>query len=143
VALGADVVARGPGGERTIPARELFRGVFETALEPNEVLTEIRVPRSSGGWAYEKFNRRAQDWATVGVAVARTDGGVGVALTSMGPTPVHAAAVENALAAGADPAAAAEHAADDADPQTDTNASADFRRHLARVLTRRALERAL
>ena len=90
VALGADLVARGPDGERTIAAGDFFRGVFETALGPQDVLTEIRVPRSPGGWAYEKFNRRAQDWAIVGVAAV---GGAapGVALVNMGATPVRAA----------------------------------------------------
>jgi carbon-monoxide dehydrogenase medium subunit len=143
VALGADVVVRGPEGERVVPAREFFQGVFETALGPQDVLTEVRVPRTSGGWAYEKFNRRAQDWATVGVAAVKLDGGVGVALTTMGPTPVHARGVEEAVAGGADPAAAAERADEGADPPTDTSASAEFRRHLARVLTRRALEQTL
>src|SRR2546425_223386 len=85
-----------------------LRGVRETALGPQDVLTEIRVPWSSGGWAYEKFNRRAQDWATVAAAAVRTDGGVGVALTTMGPTPVRALGVEEALAGGADATAAAE-----------------------------------
>ena len=143
VALGADVVARGPDGERVVPARQFFQGVFETALGAQELVTEIRVPRISGGWAYEKFNRRAQDWATVGVAAVQLDGGVGVALTTMGPTPVHARGVEEALAGGADPAGAAERADEGADPPSDTNASSEFRRHLARVLTRRALEKTL
>src|SRR5439155_19380146 len=101
LALDAELVARGPDGERTIPAADFFRGVFETALGPRDVLTEIRVPAATG--TYVKFNRRAQDWATVGVAVARANGDARVGLTSMGPTPLRATAVERALAAGASP----------------------------------------
>jgi carbon-monoxide dehydrogenase medium subunit len=105
------------------------------------VLTEIRVPKTGGaGWSFQKFNRRAQDWAIVGVAAARLDGGTGVALVNMGSTPVRASAVEQALAGGASPAEAAVHAADGLDPPADLNASPEFRRHLATVLVRRALE---
>jgi aerobic carbon-monoxide dehydrogenase medium subunit len=144
VALEAELVARGPDGERTIPAAEFFRGFFETALGPREVLTEIRVPRLDGaGWAYLKFHRRQQDWATVGVAAIRSNGSARVALTNMASTPVRARAVEDALASGGDPVVAAEHAGEGTSPPTDTAASADFRKHLARVLTRRALEEAL
>jgi carbon-monoxide dehydrogenase medium subunit len=139
LALDADFVVTGPQGTRTIEAAHFFEGVFMTALGPQDVLTEIRVPAATG--TYVKFNRRAQDWATVAVAVARVNGDVRVGLTSMGATPLRARAVEEALASGADPAAAAEHAADGTSPASDTNGSADFRRHLARVLTRRALER--
>jgi carbon-monoxide dehydrogenase medium subunit len=143
VALDAELVVRGPEGERTVGAGDFFRGVFETALGPQDVLTEIRVPKLDRGWAYEKFHRRAQDWAIVGVAAAARNGGAAVALTNMGPTPVRAQAVEDALAGGADAAAAAEHAGEGTAPPSDTNASEDFRRHLAKVLTRRALEEAL
>ncbi len=139
LALEAELVARGPAGERTVPAGEFFRGVFETALGPQDVLTEIRVPKVSGS-VYLKFSRRAQDWATVGVAALTADGGTRVALTSMGAAPLRARAVEEALAAGTDPAAAAEHAAEGTDPPSDIQGSAEYRRHLARVLTRRALE---
>jgi carbon-monoxide dehydrogenase medium subunit len=142
VALDADLVVRGPDGERTEPASSFFRGFFETALGPRDVLTEIRVPKLGGGWSYQKFTRRAQDWATVGVAAVRRNGTAAVALTNMGPTPVRASGVEEALASGADPAAAAERAPDGASPGSDTSASAEFRNHLARVLTRRALEEA-
>jgi carbon-monoxide dehydrogenase medium subunit len=118
--------------------------VFETALGPQDVLTEIRVPSLGGsGWAYQKFARRAQDWATVGVAAVAADGGARVGLVSMGGTPLRASAVEQALAGGADAAAAAEHADEGADPPSDVAGSADYRRHLVRVLTRRALEQAL
>jgi carbon-monoxide dehydrogenase medium subunit len=143
LALDADLVVRGPDGERTVAAGDFFRGVFETALGPHDVLTEIRVPALAGGWSYLKFRRRSQDWATVGVAAVRADGGARVALTNMGATPLRAAAVEQALAGGADPAAAAEQAPEGTSPPSDTQGSADFRRHLATVLVRRALEQAL
>ena len=144
LALDAELVATGPGGERRIPATEFFTGVFETALGPQDVLTEIRVPSLGGaGWAYLKFARRAQDWATVGVAAVASNGGARVGLVSMGATPLRASAVEEALAGGADAAAAAEHADEGADPASDVAGSADYRRHLVRVLTRRALEQAL
>lgn len=143
LALDAELVATGPGGERTIPAADFFRGFLETALAPQELLTEIRVPKLGGGSAYVKFNRRAQDWATVAVAVAVTDGGARVALVNMGPTPLRATAVEAALAGGAGLDEAAATAAEGTSPPSDTNGSADYRRHLATVLTRRALEKAL
>ena len=141
--LDAEFVAVGPGGARTIPASEFFTGVFETALGPQDVLTEIRVPSTSGGWAYLKFARRKQDWATVGVAAVASNGGAKVGLVSMGGTPLRAKAVEEALAGGADAAAAAEHADEGTEPSSDVAGSAEYRRHLARVLTRRALEQAL
>src|SRR5207244_643824 len=120
-----------------------FTGVFETALGPQDVLTEIRVPALAGGWSYLKYRRRSQDWATVGVAAVQANGGARVALTSMGPTPLRAAAVEHALAGGADASSAAEHAAEGTSPPSDTAGSADYRAHLAEVLVRRALEEAL
>jgi aerobic carbon-monoxide dehydrogenase medium subunit len=138
------MVATGPGGERRIAAADFFTGVFETALGPQDVLTEIRVPSlGSAGWSYLKFARRAQDWATVGVAAVASNGGAKVGLVSMGGTPLRAAGVESALAGGADPAAAAEQADEGTEPSSDVAGSADYRRHLARVLTRRALEHAL
>jgi carbon-monoxide dehydrogenase medium subunit len=141
VALDAELVARGPGGERTIAAGEFFKGFLESALGPREVLTEIRVPKLGGaGSAYVKFHRRAQDWATVGVAAVRSNGGGKVALTNMGPTPLRARGVEEALAGGADAAAAADRAAEGTSPPSDTNGSAGYRRELAKVLVRRALE---
>ncbi len=143
LALEAELVVRGPDGERAVSAADFFRGVFDTALGPQDVLCEIRVPQLDGGWSYLKFRRRSQDWATVGVAAVRADGGARVALTNMGPTPVRAAGVEEALAGGADPASAAERAAEGATPTSDTAGSAAFREHLARVLVRRALEEAL
>src|SRR5207302_9057874 len=136
---------RGPGGERTIAAGDFFLDFLETALGPQEVLTEIRVPKLAGaGAAYVKFNRRAQDWAIVGVAaVVRRSNGTAdeaaVALTNMGATPLRAAAVESALAgaSGAEVGVAAEQAAEGTNPPSDTNGSADYRRTLARVLVRR------
>jgi aerobic carbon-monoxide dehydrogenase medium subunit len=137
--LDGELVAHGPDGERIIRPRAFFTGLWETALGPREVLTEIRVPKVDQG-VYLKYQRRAQDWATVGVAAARVDGSVRVGLASMGPTPLRARAVEKAVADGATPAEAAEHAAEDTSPPSDVNGSADYRVHLAKVLVRRALE---
>jgi aerobic carbon-monoxide dehydrogenase medium subunit len=145
LALRATLVALGPGGERTIAADDFFTGFLETALAPDEVLTEIRVPAVPGtGWAFEKFNRRAQDWAIVGVAAVLTNGsgGPGVGLVNMGSQPLRAAGTEEALRSGSGAADAAARAAEGADPPSDLNASPEFRRHLAEVLTRRALETA-
>jgi aerobic carbon-monoxide dehydrogenase medium subunit len=138
--LDGELVARGPDGERTIPAADFFTGPFETALRPQELLTEIRVPKVDGG-VYLKHVRRAQDWATVGVAAARIDGSVHIGLAGMGPTPLRARAAEQALADGASLAEAAGRAAEGADPPSDVGGSAEYRAHLAKVLTRRALER--
>jgi carbon-monoxide dehydrogenase medium subunit len=143
VALGADLIARGPGGERTIAAADFFEGLFTSALEPDEVLTEIRVPKTTAGWSYIKFNRRAQDWAMVGVAAVRSNGGVHVALTNMGETPIRAAGVEEALGGGADPATAAARADEGTTPPSDAFGSAEYRRELAKVLVRRAVEEAM
>jgi aerobic carbon-monoxide dehydrogenase medium subunit len=141
LALGGSLVALGPSGERVIPAASFFRGFLETALAPDEVLTEVRVPKTDGaGWSFQKFNRRAQDWAIVGVVAVGPSAGGGVALVNMASTPVRAAAVERAVAAGASPAEAAAQASEGLDPPSDLNASPEFRRHLATVLTRRALE---
>jgi carbon-monoxide dehydrogenase medium subunit len=155
LALDAVLVVRGPSGEREIAAGDFFLGFFESALAPDEIVREVRfpVPALRHGVEYLKFNRRAQDWATVGVAalVERDGGGVvsrvAVALANMGPTPLRARAVEAELLgsngdAGA-VARAAEHAAEGTSPASDLAASADYRRHLARVLTRRALTAAL
>jgi carbon-monoxide dehydrogenase medium subunit len=144
LALDGELVVRGPGGDRTIPAREFFTGVFQTALQPNDVLVEIRVPKlGSAGWSYTKLARRAQDWATVAVAVvARNGDGTAIALTNMGATSLRASAAEEALAGGAAIADAAALAAEGTEPPSDQAASSEFRMHLARVLTRRALEEA-
>jgi carbon-monoxide dehydrogenase medium subunit len=146
LALDAEIDIAGAGGVRTVPAAEFFRGVFETAVGPAELVTEVRVPKQSGDhvWSYLKFRRRAQDWATVGVAAVarRSNGGVGeaaISLVSMGATPLRAGASEAAWSAGDDPGAAA---AEGTDPPSDTNGSADYRRHLVQVLVRRAVEEA-
>jgi carbon-monoxide dehydrogenase medium subunit len=144
LALDATFVAHGPNGERNIPATEFFQSFLETALAPDELLTEIRVPKSGAtGFAYEKFQRRAQDWAIVGAVAARVNGATRVALVNMGQTPLRASAVEAALAQGASAHDAAERAAEATEPSADLNASVEYREHLARVLTRRALEAAL
>jgi carbon-monoxide dehydrogenase medium subunit len=141
LALDASVIARGPRGDRTIPTSELFVDFLETSLRPDEMITEIRVPKAgAAGFAYEKFNRRAQDWATVGAVAVRSNGATRVALVNMGTRPIRATGVEEALAGGASAAAAAEHAAEGTDPPDDLHASPDYRAHLARVLVRRALE---
>ena len=148
LALGAELVIVGPEGERTVPADEFFRGVFDTAVGPGELLTEIRIPKLGGaGWSYLKYTRRAQDWATVGVAAIvrhEHDAAVSearIALTNMGATPLRATAAEQALVAGDSDAAA--HIADGAEPASDVSASAEFRSHLARVMGKRAIEEAL
>ena len=148
----ASVKLRGPDGERSLKAGELFRDYLETALAPEEVLIEIEVPALDGwGFGYQKFNRRSEDWAMVGAcAVVKASGGecedVRVGLTNMGSVPLRAGAVEDALRGRPLSAqsirAAAEQAAEGTDPPADLNASADYKRHLARVLTRRALESA-
>ena len=133
-------MARGPGGQREIAATEFFSGYFESVLADDEMIVEVRVPGGTGGWDYQKFNRRAQDWAIVGIAVA--DGGKGISLVNMGSTPLRATAAENALAGGASASEAAALAAQGTSPPADNNADADYRTHLAQVLTRRALEAA-
>jgi aerobic carbon-monoxide dehydrogenase medium subunit len=151
VALDAELVIHGEDGERTVPAREFFRGIFDTVLGPQHVLTEIRVPKlGSAGWSYVKFTRRAQDWATAGVAavIRRSNGTIddaAVALTNMAPTPIRAEATESSLRGSAadDFAAAADLAAEGSDPPSDTSGSAEYRRHLVTVLTRRAIQEAV
>ena len=127
----------------SVPARDFYTGFLECQVGPDELLTEVRVPKvASAGWSFQKFNRRAQDWAIVGVAAVKANGSSGVALVNMGSTPVYAGGVVDALAGGASTEEAAEHAADGTEPPSDINASAEFREHLARVLVRRALEEA-
>ena len=140
LALGVRLVITGPSGTREIAADDFFTGFFESAVGPDEILTEIRISDESGRapWAYEKFVRRANDWAIVAVAVS----GGRVALANMGPTPLRARATEDALSAGQSIADAAALAAEGTEPTQDMHASRDFRRHLARTLTRRALEAA-
>jgi aerobic carbon-monoxide dehydrogenase medium subunit len=141
LALGAVLVIQGPNGRRQVSAGDFFVGFLETAIGADEILVEIRLPKMGGaGWSYQKFNRRAQDWAIVGVAAVGPQAGGGIALVNMASTPIRALASEAAAAAGAPPAEAAAVAAETLDPPGDLNASPLFRRHLATVLTRRALE---
>lgn len=142
LALGGTLVVQGPSGRREIAAVDFFRGFLETALTPEEMLVEIRVPKLAGAaWSFQKFNRRAQDWAIVGVA-AVLNGRPGVALVNMGSTPLRATAVEEAVRSGASATDASKFAAEETDPPSDINASSGYRRHLATVLVRRALEEA-
>lgn len=141
LALGGTLVARGPKGERTISSSDFFQGFLTTALAADEMLTEIRVPKiTGGGYSFQKFNRRAQDWAIVGVAAWKANGSCGVGLVNMGSTPIRATAVEKALAGGASAADAAALAAEGTEAPGDLNGSTEYREHLARVLVRRALE---
>jgi carbon-monoxide dehydrogenase medium subunit len=150
LALDGTLVAQGPGGQREVPAGDFFVDYLTSGLQPDEILTAIRIPKLGPGWGYryEKFHRTAQSWATVGVAaLARRDNGTvaeaRIGLTNMGSVPVRATAAE-AAAAGA-PAtrealgAAAAHADEGTEPPSDLHGAADYRRHLARVLTGRAL----
>ena len=148
-----EVTAQGTGGQRTIAAADLFQGYLTTSLAHDEVLTEVRLPILDGyGYGYQKFNRRAEDWAMVGVCalVKKADDGtcqdVRIGLTHMGATPLRATAAEDALrgqALDADSIArTAEHAAEGTHPPGDLNATPDYKRHLARTLTRRALTEA-
>jgi aerobic carbon-monoxide dehydrogenase medium subunit len=153
VALEGSVIVRGEGGDREIAAADLFQDYLTTAVGDGEILTEVRLPSGDGwGAGYAKFNRRVEDWAMVAVCAAvrkAPDGScedVRVGLTNMASTPLRATAVEAALRGGgldaSAIAAAAEQAAEGTDPPEDLNASSDYKRHLARVLCRRALEEA-
>ncbi|MDQ3423094.1 MAG: xanthine dehydrogenase family protein subunit M [Actinomycetota bacterium] len=149
LALDAELVAEGPGGRRTIAAKDFFLDYLETALSPDEILSAVRIPKLEGSWGvrYEKFNRVAQAWAIVGVAAAvRMDGGAiaeaRIGLTNMGATPVRASSVEGTLVGAADRAAvqeAASSAAEGTSPPSDLGGQADYRQHLASVLTARAV----
>jgi aerobic carbon-monoxide dehydrogenase medium subunit len=139
LALDGTLVARGPSGSREIPAVGFFRDLFETALQPGEMLTEIRIPKPGvRGWSFQKFSKRGIDWAIVGVAVQ----GDAVALVNMGSTPLRASAVERHIAAGSNPRDAAVHAAEGTSPPEDLNGGRPYREHLARVLVARGLEEA-
>jgi carbon-monoxide dehydrogenase medium subunit len=150
LALEGEVSAQGPNGLRTIAAAELFQDYLTTAVAHDEVITEVRLPADDGwGYGYEKFTRRAEDWAMVGVCalVKRAGDGscedVRIGLTHMGSTPLRATASEEALRGqGLDAssiAAAAQRATEGTEPPGDLNATPDYKRHLAQVLTRRAL----
>jgi len=152
LALEGTFVIKSQDGERTVAAGDFFEDYLQTTLAPDEVLTEIRVPKlgQNAGWSYKKFNRRAQDWAVVGAAavVERSNGSISsarIGLTNMGSTPLRATAAEGTLS-GADASSVAEatsSADEGTSPASDIAASAEYRRHLARVLTRRAVEEAL
>ena len=143
LALGATYVVQGPNGTREIKAADFYKGFLESDLAADEMITEIRVPKMNGaGWSFQKFNRRAQDWAIVGVAAWRRGNDSGVALVNMGSTPILATSVASAIASGASVADAAQKAAAEAEPQSDLNATSEYREHLAKVLVRRALEEA-
>ncbi|MFK4144676.1 FAD binding domain-containing protein [Streptomyces sp. NPDC004065] len=148
LALDAEMVAVGPGGRRAIPARDFFTDYLQTTLAPDELLVEIRMPKREGwGFCYEKFGRVAQSWAMVGVAalVRRDDGHIAeahIGLTNMGATPLRAAAAEEALTGAADAGAvtrAAQRAAEGTRPSADASATPEYRAHLARVFTKRAV----
>jgi carbon-monoxide dehydrogenase medium subunit len=153
LACDGSVVARGGSGEREIAAADLFLDYLTTSIAEDEIVTEVRLPLMEGyGYGYEKFNRRQEDWAMVAVCALVKKGPDGscedvrIGLTHMGSTPLRATAAEGALRgqglSAESIAAAAEQAAEGTEPPADLNASADYKRHLARVLTRRALEAA-
>jgi carbon-monoxide dehydrogenase medium subunit len=145
LALDASFVIRGESGTRAVPAATFFKGIFETAIEPGELLTEIQIPKPSrpSAWSFQKFTKRKIDWAIVGVAVQQSAAEESaVALINMGLTPLRASAVESALHSGASIAEAAALAAEGTSAGSDIHASKAYREHLARVLVRRALEEA-
>jgi aerobic carbon-monoxide dehydrogenase medium subunit len=149
----AEVTLQGSSGQRTVAARDLFKDYMTTEVAEDEVMTEIRVPTLEGyGSSYHKFNRRSEDWAMVGVCVIVKDSGgtcedVRIGLTNMASVPLRATAAEEALRgqelSAENIAKAAEQAADQTSPPSDLNASAEYKQHLARVLTRRAITDAL
>jgi carbon-monoxide dehydrogenase medium subunit len=143
LALGATFVAQGPNGRREIDAQDFFVSFFEVALRSDELLVEIRVPRPlDARWGFEKLTKRAQDWAIVGAVAVRSRSGVGVGLINLGPVPLRSSAVEAAVVAGSNAAEAAAFAAEGTEPSADFNGSVAYRQHVARVLVRRALEKA-
>jgi carbon-monoxide dehydrogenase medium subunit len=141
LALGASIVVQGSSGERAIAADDFFTDYYTTALAAGELVTAVRIP-SQGRGAYVKFNRRTLDWALVGVAVSQSSGGWRVGLTGVAPTAVRARGVEEALAGGASFADASVRASEGLEPPEGLDGSAEYKRHLATVLVRRALERA-
>ncbi len=152
-ALGGSVIAHGPNGDRTIDVADFFQDIFTSALEPEEIITEVRVrAHDNPAQNYQKFRRRMIDWAIVGCAVnvVRSNGSIGsasIALTNVGPTPMRAPAAEQALQgqqANADTVRQAAELADQGlEPSADLNASTEYKKHLVKVMTRRALEAAL
>ncbi len=141
LALRASFIIEGPSGEREVEVDDFFTGFLETALEPEELLTEIRVPKSPNSkWSFQKFNRRAQDWAIVGASVLINDNQCGVGLVNMDSKPVRALALEEAIKSGASAEEASQLAAEGLEPPSDLNASTEYRSHLACVLTKRGLQ---
>jgi carbon-monoxide dehydrogenase medium subunit len=136
--LDADIVTN----RRTIPAKDFFKDLFTTALAADEIVTEVVFPVANGPHKYVKFRRRLFDWAIVGVAAQKLNGGWRIGLTNVGPTPVRAHTVEEALHKGAKAEEAAQHASDGLDPAGDLRASPEYKKHLARVLTKRAIQQA-
>lgn len=136
--LDADIVTN----RRTIAAKDFFKDLFTTALGPDEIVTEVVFPVATGAHKYIKFRRRLFDWAIVGVAAQKMNGDWRIGLTNVGPTPVRATTVEEALHRGAKPEEAAEHASDGLSPASDLRASPEYKKHLARVLTKRAINQA-
>lgn len=139
LALGGSMILKGPEGERVVAAEDFFTGFLETTVNETEIITEVRIPKTGGaGWSFQKFNRRAQDWAIVGVAAQLGDS-PRVSLINMGQVPMRAAATEAVLASGGSTSDAAGVAADGTAAPSDLNGDADYRNHLARVLVGRAL----
>jgi carbon-monoxide dehydrogenase medium subunit len=136
--LDAEIVTN----QRTIAAKDFFKDIFTTPLAPDEIVIEVVFPVADGPHKYIKFRRRLFDWAIVGAAAQKINGGWRIGLTNVGPTPVRATAVEKALHDGAKPEEAAQHASDGLNPSGDLRASPEYKKHLSRVLTRRAIEQA-
>jgi carbon-monoxide dehydrogenase medium subunit len=136
VILDAEIVTN----KRRFAAKDFFQDLFTTPLEPDEIVCEVVFPVANGPHKYVKFRRRLFDWAIVAAAAQQLNGGWRVGLTNVGPTPVRCNAVEQALSEGASPEQAAEHAAEGLNPSGDIRATPDYKKHLARVLTRRAIE---
>jgi aerobic carbon-monoxide dehydrogenase medium subunit len=136
--LDAEIVTN----QRTIAAKDFFKDLFTTPLGPDEIVIEVVFPVANGPHKYIKFRRRMFDWAIVGAAAQKMNGGWRIGLTNVGPTPVRAKAVEDALQKGAKPEEAAQHASDGLNPSSDLRANPEYKKHLARVLTKRAIEQA-
>jgi carbon-monoxide dehydrogenase medium subunit len=140
MALRGTIVAEGPAGRRMIPIDDFYVGFLETSLAPDELVVELRVPRADGQlWGFQKFRRRAIDWAIVGLAYQAEPAGGGIGLVSMGPTTLRAPSAEAALRSGAPAHEVARLADADSEPPGDAAATPEFRRHLARTLLARAL----
>ncbi len=140
LATRATLVITGPKGDRTVECDDFFTDFWETAVEEDELLTEILIPKHTGqSWGYQKFNRRAQDWAIVGCAIQQGDN-PGIGMVNMGSTPVRAAEAEAALKSGASHEGVAELADSGLTPPTDIHGNEDYRRHLSQILLKRALD---